>query len=92
MGTKQMTLLEKVPTRVPGQNLLKAELPCMGMFSPSSGTPLGSPFPAVAPAGMAVPGTRGQNSHLRGSRQLGRQWMVGNVRLSCGRCIGSSAK
>lgn len=26
MGTKQMTLLEKAPTRVPGQSLLQAEL------------------------------------------------------------------
>lgn len=42
--------------------------------SPGSVRTLGWPFPAVAPAGMAVPGRRGQNSHSRASRQLGWQW------------------
>lgn len=58
MGTKQMTLLEKLQVTHTNSRaeLLKAELPCMvllGWLSQAKG---------------------GQNSHFRGSRQLGRQW------------------
>lgn len=58
MGTKQMTLLEKLqvtPTSS-GQNFLKAEPLAR---SPGSVRTPGSPFPAAAPAGVAVPGRRG---------------------------------
>lgn len=69
MGTKQMTLLEKAPTRVPGQNLLKAELPCM---VPRQWENTGITFPCCSTCWDGCPRHKGSEFPLQGIQAVGK--------------------